>query len=213
MYRSLVYKRLLELGFNPQVSIDGGACYGGWSSEIKSIFTNTVIMGVDANDWNKNGTFPHANIGEVQVLSDVDGKEVIFYKKVEGHCTGDSLFRENTLHYSDELLVEEKRISTTLKSLCNKHNINKIDLLKLDTQGSEVMIMKGLGEMLNSVDFIEVECSLVEWNLGGCKIGDVIEFLRPQFEIYEILEFHRLGDVELIQADLIFKNKNYQFNK
>ena len=63
------------------------------------------------------------------------------------------------------------------------------------------------------VDFIEVECSLVEWNLGGCKIGDVIEFLRPQFEIYEILEFHRLGDVELIQADLIFKNKNYQFNK
>ena len=113
----------------------------------------------------------------------------------------------------DKLLVEEKRISTTLKSLCDKHNIIKIDLLKLDTQGSEVMIMKGMGEMLNNVDFIELECSIVEWNLGGCKIGDVIEFLRPQFEIYEILEFHRLNDVELIQVDLIFKNKNYQFNK
>lgn len=213
MYRSLVYKRLLELGFNPKVSIDGGACHGGWSAEIKSVFPNTIIMGVDANDWNKNGSFPHVNIGEVQVLSDVDEKEVIFYKKIEGHCTGDSLFKENTFHYSDELLVEEKRISTTLKSLCDKHNISKIDLLKLDTQGSEVIIMKGLGEMLNSVDFIELECSLVEWNLGGCKIGDVIEFLRSQFEIYEILEFHRLNDVELIQVDLIFKNKNYQFNK
>jgi FkbM family methyltransferase len=213
MYRSLVYKRLLELGFNPKVSIDGGACHGGWSAEIKSVFPNTMIMGVDANDWNKNGSFPHVNIGEVQVLSDVDEKEVIFYKKIEGHCTGDSLFKENTFHYSDELLVEEKRISTTLKSLCDKHNISKIDLLKLDTQGSEVIIMKGLGEMLNSVDFIELECSLVEWNLGGCKIGDVIEFLRSQFEIYEILEFHRLNDVELIQVDLIFKNKNYQFNK
>ena len=213
MYRSLVYKRLLELGFNPKVSIDGGACHGGWSAEIKSVFPNTIIMGVDANDWNKNGSFPHVNIGEVQVLSDVDEKEVIFYKKIEGHCTGDSLFKENTFHYSDELLVEEKRISTTLKSLCDKHNISKIDLLKLDTQGSEVIIMKGLGEMLNSVDFIELECSLVEWNLGGCKIGDVIEFLRSQVEIYEILEFQRLNDVELIQVDLIFKNKNYQFNK
>lgn len=28
-----------------------------------------------------------------------------------------------------------------------------------------------------------------------------------------LLEFHRLNDVELIQVDLIFKNKNYQFNK
>jgi FkbM family methyltransferase len=213
MYRTLVYKRLLELGFNPEISIDGGACHGGWSAEIKSVFSNTMIMGIDANDWNKNGSFPHVNIGEVQVLSDVDGKEVIFYKKIEGHCTGDSLFRENTFHYSDKLLVEEKRISTTLKSLCDKHNITKINLLKLDTQGSEVMIMKGMGEMLNNVDFIELECSIVEWNLGGCKIGDVIEFLRPQFEIYEILEFHRLNDVELIQVDLIFKNKNYQFNK
>jgi hypothetical protein len=79
----------------------------------------------------KNGSFPHVNIGEVQVLSDVDEKEVIFYKKIEGHCTGDSLFKENTFHYSDELLVEEKRISTTLKSLCDKHNISKIDVVKV----------------------------------------------------------------------------------
>jgi FkbM family methyltransferase len=213
MDRNLVYSRLKNLGFNPEVCIDGGACHGEWSGQIRQIFSETFILGVDANDWNGNGSFPHVNVGEVAVLSDEANKEVIFYKKIEGHCTGDSLFKENTFHYSDELLVEEKRISTTLSILCEKHNIKKIDLLKLDTQGSEIIIMEGLGEMLNDVDFIELECSLVEWNLGGCKIGDVIEYLRPQFEIYEILEFHRLNGVDLIQVDLIFKNKKIKLGR
>ena len=208
MDRDLVYGRLRDLGYAPKICIDGGACHGEWSAQIRQVYPDSYIMGIDANDWNGNGSFPHVNVGEIQVLSDTDGQEVTFYKKIEGHCTGDSLFRENTFHYSDELLVKENRITTTLRSLCEKHNIAKIDLLKLDTQGSEIIIMKGLGDMLNNVDYIELECSLVEWNIGGCKIGDVIEFLRPQFDIYEVVEFHRLNGVELFQMDIIFKNKN-----
>jgi FkbM family methyltransferase len=213
MYRSLVYNRLKEFGFNPNVSIDGGACHGEWSASIRSTFPTTTILGVDANDWNKNGSFPHVNVGEVQVLSDQDGKEVIFFKKVEGHCTGDSLFRENTFHYEGDRLVEEKRVSVTLKTLCEKHGIQKVDLLKLDTQGSEIIIMNGLGEMLDDVEFIEIECSLVEWNIGGCMIGDVVEYLRGKFDIYEILEFHRLNDLDLIQVDILFQNKKSSIKK
>ncbi len=207
MGRNLIYSRLRDLEFKPKVCIDVGACQGEWSSEIRQIFPKTYIMGVDANDWNGNGKFPNTNVGEVEVLSNKEGEEVTFYKKNGGYCTGDSLFRENTYHYSDEFLIKEKRITTTLKSLCKKHNIKKIDLLKIDTQGSEIIIMEGMGDMLNSVDYIELECSIIEWNINGCKIGDVIEFLRPQFEIYEIAEFHRLNNIELIQVDLIFKNK------
>lgn len=213
MYRSLVYNRLKEFGFNPNVSIDGGACHGEWSASIRSTFPTTTIMGVDANDWNQNGSFPHVNIGEVQVLSDQDGKEVIFFKKVEGHSTGDSLFRENTFHYEGDRLVKEKRMSVTLKTLCEKHGIQKIDLLKLDTQGSEIIIMSGLSEMLDDVEFIEIECSLVEWNVGGCMIEDVVEYLREKFDIYEILEFHRLNNLDLIQVDILFQNKKSSIKK
>lgn len=213
MYRSLVYNRLKTLGFNPSYSVDGGACHGEWSGSIRPLFPETFIMGVDANDWNGNGSFPHVNIGEVQVLTDEDGKEIIFNKKVEGNCTGDSIFKENTIHYAGDRLVEEKRIGITLKTLCEKHNIPKIDLLKLDTQGSEIMIMDGLGEMLSDIEFIEIECSLVEWNIGGCMIGDVIHYLREHFEIYEILEFHRLHGEDLIQVDILFQNKKSLIRK
>lgn len=206
--RFSTYERLKNVGFNPKTCIDVGACYGEWSSIIRNIYPNAIIMGIDANDWNKNKQFPFTDISEVEVLSDEDNKEVIFYKKIEGNCTGDSIFKENTFHYAPNLLVEEKRITKTLNTLCNKNNIDTIDLLKLDTQGSEILIMKGLGKKLNDVEFIEVECSLVEWNLGGCTIVDVIDFLKPNFEIYDILETHRINEFDLIQIDILFKNKN-----
>lgn len=213
MNRAQVYSRLKDLGLSPSVCIDGGACHGEWSGAIRSVFPGTLIMGVDANDWNKNGSFPHVDIGEIQVLSDIDGADVVFYKKIEGHGTGDSIFKENTIHYSDDLLVEERRISTTLKTLCEKHKIEKIDILKLDTQGSELTIMQGLGEMLKSVEFIELECSLVEWNIGGCMVGDIFEYLKPNFELYEIVELHRLYNIDLFQVDFIFKNRRSQIKK
>lgn len=207
MYRSLVYNRLKDLGFTPKVSIDVGACKGEWSANIRSIHPETFIIGVDANDWNGDGVFPHSNVSEVAVLSDRANKDVIFYKKKEGHCTGDSIFKENTFHYSDVSLIEEKRITTTLELLCEKHKIEKIDLLKLDTQGSEILIMDGLGSRLKNVEFVEIECALVEWNIGGATIQDVIDYMKEDFVIYEILEFHRLNNLDLIQVDILFKNK------
>jgi hypothetical protein len=44
-------------------------------------------------------------------------------------------------------------------------------------------------------------------------IGDVIEYLRDKFDIYEILEFHRLNGLDLIQVDILFQNKKSLIKK
>lgn len=205
--RNKIYRRIKEMGFSPKTIIDVGACYGEWSGIIKSIFTDSIIMGIDANDWGGNKHFNNCDISEIHVLTDNDDDDITFYKKIEGNCTGDSIFKENTFHYSDNLLIKEQRITKTLKTLCEKHEIKKIDLIKLDTQGSEILILKGLGERLKHVDFIEIECSLVEWNIGGCLIYDVIDFLKNDFIICDFLEQHRLNNIDLFQIDILFKNK------
>lgn len=210
--RNQVYNRLKELGFTPKTIIDCGACVGEWSGQIKQVYPDSFIMGIDASNWS-NGNIPSTNISEFEVLSNEDNKEIIFYKKTEGLCTGDSMFKENTQHYQEHNTIKEIRLSKTLKSLCEKHNIDKIDLLKIDTQGSEILVMEGLGERINDIEFIELECSLIEWNIGGCSLQDVIDYLKDRFTIFDVIELHRLNGNDLFQIDIIFQNKKSKIIK
>lgn len=204
--RNQVYSRLKELGFNPTTIVDCGACVGEWSGQIRQVYPESFIMGVDASNWSQ-GNIPSTNISEFEVLSNEDNKELIFYKKSEGLCTGDSIFKENTQHYQEHNTIKEVRLTKTLKTLCDNHNIEKIDLLKIDTQGSEILVIQGLGERLNDVEFVELECSLIEWNIGGCSLQDVIDYLKDRFVIFDIIELHRLNGNDLFQIDVIFQNK------
>lgn len=210
--RNQFYSRLKELGFYPKTIIDCGACVGEWSGQIKQIYPESFIMGVDANNW-CNDKIPFTNVSEFEVLLNEDNKEITFYKKKEGLCTGDSVFKENTQHYQEHNTIKEIRLSKTLKTLCNKHNINKINLLKIDTQGSEILIMEGLEEMIHDVEFIELECSLIEWNIGGCLLQNVIDFLKNDFVIFDIIELHRFNGNDLFQIDIVFQNKKSKIVK
>lgn len=210
--RNQVYNRLKELGFTPSTIIDCGACVGEWSGQIRQVYPDSFIIGIDASNWSE-GDIPSTNVSEFEVLSNEDGKEIIFYKKSEGLCTGDSIFKENTQHYQEHNTIKEVRISKTLKTLCDKHNIDKIDLLKIDTQGSEILVMDGLRDKLNDVEFIELECSLIEWNIGGCSLQDVIDYLKDRFVIFDIIELHRLNGNDLFQVDIIFQNKKSKIVK
>ena len=217
MDRNDIYTNLKELGFSPKSIVDCGAAYGEWSSIIKRIYTDSNVIGVDANKWT-DGNIPGTDVTEIAVLSDVDGKGMKFYRKKEHiesgtFCTGDSLFIEDTQHYQEHNTIESVVSTITLKTLLKKYNTQKIDLLKLDTQGSELLIMKGLSDILWDIEFIEIETSIVDYNKGGCSLYDIIDFLKLNFEIYDIVELHRHNITHLCQIDIIFKNINSNIKK
>ncbi len=144
---------------------------------------------------------------------------MIFYRQKDyidkgKFSTGDSLFIEDTQHYQEHNTIKELIKTKTLKYILNKYNINtNIDLLKIDTQGSELLIMQGLGEKLNNIEFIELEISIVEYNKNGCSFYDIIDFLKENFEIYDIVELHRHHSIYLCQIDIIFQNKKSNIKK
>jgi hypothetical protein len=129
MSRNKIYNRLKGLSFNPQYIIDGGTCRGEWVNTIRSVFNNSTILAVDDSDWNKK-YFPDSIYSEIEVLSDKDNDEIIFYKKVEGLCTGDSSFKEDTFHYGENNTIKEKRLTKTLKTLCEKKSDTKSRFIK-----------------------------------------------------------------------------------
>ena len=91
----------------------------------------------------------------------------IFYQSNESSSSGFNSLNTKSNYYKKKKLVLnffslkkndqfELRIST-LKNFMIKNKINKIDILKIDTEGFELPIIKGLGEKLNKTRYIYFE--------------------------------------------------------
>jgi FkbM family methyltransferase len=65
-----------------------------------------------------------------------------------------------------------------LSDWCPKNNVDAIDLMWIDVQGSEFNIFKGMGDLLNTVKGIYVECSNIPYYHGASHKDDVINYLR-----------------------------------
>lgn len=69
---------------------------------------------------------------------------------------------------------------TTLDEWCGQEGVGHIDVIKLDTQGSELGILEGAARMLDGVRAVEVEVQFNELYEGVPLFGDVDRFLRSQ---------------------------------
>lgn len=65
----------------------------------------------------------------------------------------------------------------TAKSYLDTHNINKIDFLKIDTEGFEFNVIKGFGEKLNIVQIIQFEYGGT-FRDAGISLIEIINYLK-----------------------------------
>ena len=71
-------------------------------------------------------------------------------------------------------------VTITMKDLLHKEQVDTraLDMMYLDTQGSELSILRGCGdELLSQMRAIVTEVSTVEQYKGGCMMHDLDEFL------------------------------------
>ena len=69
-----------------------------------------------------------------------------------------------------------------LDSYCMANNINRIDLLKIDTEGFELEVLQGAGKMLDdgSISFIYAEVGFQSQNTRNTRFKELIHFLEPR---------------------------------
>ncbi|HEX2889960.1 FkbM family methyltransferase [Vineibacter terrae] len=79
-------------------------------------------------------------------------------------------------------------------------------LCKIDVQGSEMSVLRGMGERIHDVDAILIEASVIATIHDGPEIAEVVSFLRQRgFVIYDVLGGGRRPlDSALAQLDLLF---------
>lgn len=82
------------------------------------------------------------------------------------------------------------------------------EMLKLDVQGFELAILRGLGDMLTEIHVIELEVAFVATYAGQPLVQEVIDFLVDKgFGMIHIGAFGVAGTGAAIQANALFGNR------
>tara|TARA_Y100000816_G_C25985365_1_gene514641 strand:- start:32 stop:778 length:747 start_codon:yes stop_codon:yes gene_type:complete len=206
-YKNKLNLKLVKLqknGLNINTIYDIGAYRGEWSLDLskKSLKGKEFIL-FEANENNekylKNKNFNYF----IEVLSDKK-KQIKFYSKEH---VGDSYYIEQTNFYDD---VKERLVdANTLDFIVENEKLKLPDFIKIDTQGSEIDILKGSPKALLNCKLIYLECPIIEYNLGSPNFYEYIKYLNSiDYLPYEICELHYIDEV-LVQVDLLFIRKKY----
>lgn len=198
---------LTELAYlNPKSILDIGANVGDFSKACKGIWPDAEIFMIEANPECEPALIETGYPYKIALLSDIKKDVTFFQRTCGGTSTGDSIYRENTDWYSDDNLVKTKMISDTLSAILGDA---QFDLIKADTQGSELDIFRGGESILWKAKWVlmEVPVDGVEpYNIGAPTRKDVMDYMVGKgFEHHTILEdichpIHRY----IIQQDILF---------
>ena len=121
------------------------------------------------------------------------------------HTEGASYYKESAYWDIPQLVLEIPKKLQTLDVLFDDNS--KFDLIKMDTQGSELDIIKGGLGICKKSSYIILEVAVTEYNLGAPLELDVINFMENiGFENIATIGEHVDDDV-ILQKDILFKNK------
>ena len=125
------------------------------------------------------------------LLLDEDNKKIPF--KIANNKGASSSIFDFGLHskiwpninYTKTIELKSSKLTTVIND--ENIDIKRFQALLIDTQGSELLVLKGASEILKNFDYIITEAADFESYIGGCKIEDLSIFLK-KFGFYPILK-------------------------
>jgi FkbM family methyltransferase len=185
-----------QKGYSPDVILDIGAHHGNWTNSMLQIFNQSKYYLFEAIDYPELNQFKNNDCIKVfNILLNDKIEQVNWYQMKN---TGDSMFKEQTHHFNNcEILQKETNI-----------------LIKIDSQGAEIPILKGSTSILEKTNFIILEIPFFgQYNEGVPNFLEHITFMNTiGFVVYDIIDTHYINNFNM-QVDILFINKNHNFNR
>ena len=213
LYKHKLNSNLINL-IKKEVEIKTVYDIGAHRGDFSNFLSKTSLKGKDfylfeANEKNQKFLNKFNFKYFIEVLSDKK-KVVQFYSKPHESLGGDSYFRETTDIYDDS--DSTTKITDTLDNIVEKNNLPLPNFIKIDTQGSEIDILKGATKVISDCKLIYLECPLIEYNFESPSLDQYIKYLASiDFIPYDICEVHYIDEM-LVQIDILFIKKSI-FNK
>ena len=207
----LKLSELKKIGFNPNTILDIGAHTGQFYKWAKDVWPQSFIWMIEANECHEtelnNITLNTDDQYTIATMGDVERKVNFYTRKDKPHTQGASYYKEADYWDIPQLVM---KIPKTLQTLDNTFTEDSsFDLIKMDTQGSELDIIRGGKNLCRRADYILLEVAVTEYNEKAPLEKEVISFMKDfAFEDIMVIGKHTNKEGQLIQKDIVFKNLN-----
>lgn len=168
---------LIKNYFIPNRILDIGANTGQFHMFARHLFPNSYIYSIEAESTCEPELKQVTDQYYIGLLAK-DNCEYDFYKlKINEKCTGNSIYRELTEHYADKSqYIVEKKKGVMLDDLLKDKE--PFDLIKIDTQGSELDIISGGTNICSKAKGILLEVSMTPCNENAPLFEKVVAFMK-----------------------------------
>jgi FkbM family methyltransferase len=166
---------LINNYFYPHRILDIGANTGWFHTTAKSVFPNSYIFSIEANENCEEDLKKITDNYFIGLLSS-ENVEHDFYVPLDSpKSTGASVYREMTDYFRDDNLGVMKVGGIRLDDLFEEGS--EFDLIKIDTQGSEIDIMRGGPDLISRAKGILLEVSVIPYNEGSPLKDEVFDYM------------------------------------
>lgn len=178
-----------------RVIFDVGSCHALESVQFSQKFPNANIYTFEANPTSYQECLRNAEgIDRIKitnkVVNDFDGvcrfypinTEKTITTWANGNPGASSMFISNGAADHVEKYVQDEIVMpcTRLDTFCRENGITHIDALWMDLQGAELHALRGLGDILDTVQVIETELEINPMYTGQSLYKETNEFLESR---------------------------------
>ena len=199
------YRKILPN--NPTI-IDVGANKGQTIEYFKKIFKSPKIYAFEPSDVYNLLEKKYKNIKNIiiskKALHSSKTTKTFYYHTFKTNDVSQlSGFYKINKKSKDHIRINSNSRSHILKNINKSYTLDcfpldtllkniKIDLLKIDTQGNELNILKGAKKLLKNTKFIKLEVMLYDYYQKSISISEIEIFLKKyNFKIFNILEVNQ----------------------
>lgn len=186
---------------NPDCSIlDVGANIGQFYVAMKNIFPNSTIVSIEPNPRceihlkSTQAEYYICGLGSAETSLDLVLPKNKKISKGASYYPADWLTEQSSSIIKTPVHVADRLFSN-----------RKFDLIKIDTQGYELEVLKGSTQLIKNAKILIIECNIQTENIGAPHWSEIIKFLQPfGFFVHDIIDERINSQNKVFQIDCIF---------
>jgi FkbM family methyltransferase len=198
---------------DPKIIFDVGANQGNWSVAALKRFPNVRVFAFEpsSNNIQSLERFQNEFGNRLTVINEGASNMIgraILHKDADGSGLA-SLHERELDRYDIKLDKKEDITLTTLDYICKIHEIEKVDIIKIDVEGHEMKVLEGAVGILD-------KAKTVQFEFGGTMLDsryyfkDFYEFFTKRgFELYRICRYGFCPVLKYFEHHESFDGANY----